>query len=194
MTKEIRIATCGTSLTYQGNYYDLWQRQVERGLLEGKTTIARMHNFGENGAASAQGLLSLHQALIIRPEIVILEFNMNDASINRSTTVAQAQANHQNMIEQFRANDPDVKICLMTMNPAIAGGFHPISDRPNFAAYPQNYRDMVAADPSLTLIDCAQAWGGVTLAEVPDGVHPTKAAVTTRSVPLMIAALRPLID
>jgi hypothetical protein len=166
---------------------------VERGLVEGKQAVSRIYNFGENGAGSAIGLSLLSRALVVRPEIVILEYNMNDASINRTTSVAQAQANHLAMISQLRANDPNVKICLMTMNPPIAGGITPISDRPNFAAYPQGYRDMCAADPTLTLIDCATAWAGATLAEIPDGIHATKSAVFTRSVPIMTSALRLLI-
>lgn len=97
------------------------------------------------------------------------------------------------MINQLRANDPNVKICLMTMNPPITGGSIPLSDRSNWAAYAQGYRDMCIADSQLTLIDTAPAWAGATMADYIDGVHTTKAAVTARSVPVMISALRPLI-
>ncbi|OWV67948.1 hypothetical protein ATY76_13570 [Rhizobium sp. R339] len=194
MSKEIRIATCGTSLTYQGDYFNLWQRQVERGLREGKQSIARIYNFGENGADSAIGLTFLYRALRTRPEIVVLEYNMNDAYIVRSISVAQAQANHLSMISQLRANDPNVKICLMIMNPPVAGGLYPVSDRVNWAAYAQNYRDICAADSQLTLIDLAPGWVGATTTDVPDGVHPTKAAVSSRSVPTMISSLRPLVS
>lgn len=193
MTKEVRIATCGTSLTYQGDYFNLWQRQVERGLREGKQTIARLYNFGENGADSAIGLSFLYRALTVRPEIVVLEYNMNDAYIARSISVAQAMANHVNMIGQLRANDPNVKICLMIMNPPIAGGSQPLSDRVNWAAYAQMYRDMAVADPTITLIDLASAWASATIADYVDGVHPIKSAVSTRSVPTMISVLRTLV-
>lgn len=80
------------------------------------------------------------------------------------------------------------------MNPPVTGGSIPLSDRVNWAAYAQMYRDMVTADPALTLIDLAPGWAGVTVSEIPDGVHPTKAAVSTRSVPTMISSLRPLIS
>ncbi|MBY5733493.1 SGNH/GDSL hydrolase family protein [Rhizobium leguminosarum] len=193
MSKEVRVATCGSSLTYQGDYFNLWQRQVERGLREGKQSVARLYNFGENGAASDTGLFFLNRALITRPEIVVLEYNMNDAYTARNISVGQAQINHQSMITQLRDNDPNVKICLMIMNQPIAGGSIPLSQRPNWAAYAQNYRDMCVADDELTLIDLAPAWVGATTTDIPDGVHPTKAAVTARSVPLMISSLRPLI-
>jgi hypothetical protein len=191
--KEIRIATCGTSLTYNGNV-NIWQRQVERGLREGKQTIARIYNFGEDGQDSSGGLFFLYRALQTRPEIVSLEYSMNDAYLPRNISVAQAQANHLNMIGQLRANDPNVKICLMTMNPPVSGGSIPLTDRPNWAAYTQMYRDLAASDLSITLIDNAPNWAGVTVSEIPDGVHPTKAAVSTRSVPTMISSLRPLIQ
>ncbi|MBY3228532.1 SGNH/GDSL hydrolase family protein [Rhizobium laguerreae] len=192
--KEIRIATCGTSLTFQGDYFNLWQRQVERGLHEGKETSARIYNFGENGQDSAGGLFYLYRALQTRPEIVVLEYNMNDAYIVRNISVAQAQSNHMSMISQLRANDANVKICLMIMNPPITGGSIPLSDRVNWAAYAQMYRDMVTSDPALTLIDLAPGWAGATTTDIPDGVHPTKAAVSARSVPTMISSLRPLIS
>ncbi len=192
MTKEIRIATVGTSLTFQGDYYDLWQRQVERGLREGKTSIARLYNFGELGAASDFGLTFLPKLLAFRPEIVALEYNMNDAYIARGISVAQAQTNHQTMISQLRANDSNVKICLMIMNQPVTGGLHPLSDRVNWAAYAQMYRDMCAADTALTLIDLSPGWSDATVSEIPDGVHPTKAAVSSRSVPTMITSFRAL--
>jgi lysophospholipase L1-like esterase len=153
-----------------------------------------MFNFGENGADSAIGLSFLSRALIVRPEICVLEYNMNDAYAVRGISVGQAQTNHANMISQLRANDPNIKICLMIMNPPVSGGTIPVSDRPNWATYAQMYRDMCVADPSLTLIDLAPAWTGATSAEVPDGVHPTKAAVSARSVPTMISSLRPLVS
>lgn len=65
---------------------------------------------------------------------------------------------------------------------------------PYRAAYAQNYRDICAADSQLTLIDLAPGWVGATTTDIPDGVHPTKAAVSARSVPMMIAGLRPLIS
>ncbi|MGR9149587.1 SGNH/GDSL hydrolase family protein [Rhizobium leguminosarum] len=194
MTKEIRIATCGTSLTYQGDGSDPWQAQVQRGLVAGKQTNVGIYNFGENGAASDAGLLYLYRALNVRAEIVVLEYNMNDAYLVRNISVAQAQANHLNMLSQLRANDPNVKICLMIMNPPVAGGTISVAERPNWAAYAQMYRDMCVSDTDLTLIDLAPAWAGVTATEVPDGVHPKKASVTTRAVPAMISALRPLIQ
>ncbi len=60
-------------LTFQGDYYDLWQRRVERGLVAGKQTKVQIYNFGENGAASDAGLTYLYVALLTRPEVVVLE-------------------------------------------------------------------------------------------------------------------------
>lgn len=90
MTKEVRIATCGTSLTFQGDYFGLWQRQVERGLREGKQSNVEIYNFGENGADSQIGLSFLSRALIVRPDIVVFEYCMNDAYVIRSISAAQA--------------------------------------------------------------------------------------------------------
>lgn len=191
---EIRIATCGTSLTRQSGAPNFWQKQVELGLRAGKETIARIFNFGEDGADSNIGLGFLSRALIVRPEIVLIEYNMNNAYVARSITVDQARANTQNMMDQLFANDAGVKIGLMTMNPPVAGGSIPLSERPNHAAYDQMYRDTVAADSRLFLVDNALAWADATVAQIPDGVHPTTAAVLARSVPIMIAALRAQIE
>ncbi len=193
VNKMIRIASCGTSLTYQGDGWNPWQVQVARGLVAERVTRSAVFNFGESGVDSSGGLTFLGRALRVRAEICVLEYCMNDAYIVRGISVAAAKANHQSMISQLRAADSGVKICLLILNPPIAGGSIAVSERANYAAYAQGYRDLCVEDGNLTLIDCAPTWVGATVADCPDGVHPTKAAETARNVPIIIDRLRTLI-
>lgn len=182
----------GTSLT-AGNYENrFWQPQLAA-LLETKTSHPiTVRNFGIGGGTSANGLASIGSFLPARPEILTIEYSMNDSG--GSLTLAQSRANAISIINQFRAQDPDIMIYMLVMTPIVpgTGGF---IARPNLVWYYDVYRQM-AADPSLNvgLIDNYLDWPQPpTTGLLPDGLHPLIADMNQRLVPRIATVLAPAI-
>ncbi|SMC34431.1 Lysophospholipase L1 [Fulvimarina manganoxydans] len=185
------VVTLGTSLTAADpDPQKNWQVALEKGLEERLGEPVTVVNKGISGGSSQDGIqYVLDDAVALHPEVVTIEYAMNDAYSPYDISLEESEANIRHIVEAFRSADPDVDIFLMTMNPIVPGTPH-AADRPNLDAY-YDLRRRLANDSDLDvhLIDVTPNWGDATYAKMPDGLHPSLAAAERYLVPMMIEAL-----
>lgn len=183
--ETVSVATMGTSLTA---YAQPWQTLLSHKLRTGTGKKVVVYDFGIGAASSQVGLANIARPLHVRPDILLVEYAINDAYTPYAISTAQCQTNTLAIINAFRDRDPDVKIFLTILNPPVAGQ-PTAADRPNYAAYKAVYSALAAADDDLGLIDCSAAWGSPTLTDIPDGIHPPLAKKIQVEFPVLASAL-----
>lgn len=169
---EQTVVTYGTSLTAGG----AWVGQMRAALEKALPGKVRVINSGKGSMWSKWGVDNLEQRVLAnKPDAVFIEFAINDAFLQYATSVEQARANLENMIERIKTQNAECEVILMTMNPPIA---EHLQRRPKITEYYQMYRE-VARERHLLLIDHAPGWekilsqGETAYRDlVPDGIHP----------------------
>lgn len=178
----------GTSLSHGATRDNSYARDVSAKLTAGKSSEVRCFNMSVDGGSSATGgLVGYPSVASLKPDAIILEYQMNDCV----DTISNSQARHLSIITGIRAISPSTKIFLMTMNTLI-GSSAPVLARSNLATFYQMYRDLAPLQ-SVGLIDNTPNWAGMTLTDAPDGMHPTVLAHRARTVPGIVSALSPLV-
>lgn len=164
-------------------------------------------NSGLSGKASRTGLEELeNKVLKHHPDTLLLEFAVNDAhsyeiypgALDRGIDLEESRANLEAIIDRVRGVSRHCEIILQTMNPAYdapgqtnyAGSY-----RPQLGDFYQGYRE-VASARGLKLIDNTAMWEEIRQKDlarfqelIPDGVHPTPAAVRGVLVPHLLRQL-----
>jgi hypothetical protein len=162
------IAALGTSLTARGG----WLEALPGGLAPRLLRPVVTHNFGRVGANSRQGLALLDAVVGALPEVVLLEFAINDAAVHRGVSLAESVTNLTRMVRELRRALPDLRLYLMTMSP-VRGWYRLL--RPRLNVYYDEYA-AIAAREQAGLIDHRRAWAALSPAELaealPDGRHP----------------------
>lgn len=168
----------GTSLTAAG----AWTRLLTERLQATYADRITAHNSGGAGMHSGWGVDNLQQRVItLQPDVVFIEFSINDAVARFNLSPARARANLERMIDRIQAELPGCEIILQIMNPVLDKPEGDSGWRPTLAECQQGYRE-VAAERGVLLVDHMPAWSRL-LAEdeprfrsyVPDGVHPVEA-------------------
>ena len=187
------VVTYGTSLTEAGPWVPMlqaWFDQHHKGLV----TVA---NGAKSGQNSAWGLANVQQQVVDRhPDLVFIEFAINDAVLRFNITPAQARANLDGILTAIRAGNPQVEIVLMTMNSAIdVEPRNSAAARPKLAEYYANYTTCAAVE-KLPIIDNFPAWRALGdrdrktfLAYAPDGLHPNATGIKAITWPIIEAFL-----
>ena len=187
--KQQTIVTYGTSLTAGG----AWVKQLQQALDSSYPRKAKVINSGKGAMWSKWGVDNLDQRVIEKnPDMVLIEFAINDAFLRYKTSVKQAQNNLENMTERILKAHPKCEIILMVMNPPI--GAH-LERRPKIKEYYQMYRE-VAKERKFLLIDHYPNWEKILNKDadlfnkyVPDGIHPGPEGCKEVITPKMIKAL-----
>lgn len=168
----------GTSVTIHGQ----WANELKAYFDASYPGQVTFFNSARSGRTSPWGLENLQERVIAkRPDLVFIEFAINDAATKHGISLAECRANLDQMVELLRQANPRVAIVLQTMNPAwdspsVAKNF--ASDRPHLAEYYQVYRDY-AHTHDLPLVDNYPVWKKIMDEEperfqqmTPDGIHP----------------------
>ena len=121
------------------------------------------------------------RVLARRPDVLFIEFAVNDSVTRKAIGPAQARRNLEAMLDRLVERWPECVVVLQIMNPVIGRPAGHPGHRPELPAYEQIYRD-VARDRGVLLVDHAPAWAAL-LGEgeakyrsyVPDGLHPNLA-------------------
>jgi lysophospholipase L1-like esterase len=167
-TVPLTVLAFGTSLTLRGGWTEPLQQVLSR-CLAGEVSVKTIALAGAN---SDWGMEQLDAALALRPNIVTIEFSMNDAALNRGVSLAHSRSNAARMIARFKAADPSVRILLLAMNPV--SGLRGMA-RPWLNDFYDAYRDLAAAE-SIEFVDFRPDWNALPSGErdraIPDGVHP----------------------
>jgi lysophospholipase L1-like esterase len=165
----------GTSLTAAG----AWTRLLTEELNARFPGQVAARNFGGPGMHSGWGLQNVDERVIAHnPDVVFIEFSINDAVARFNLSPEKARDNLNRMIDRIRAARPECEIILQVMNPVVGKAEGDSGWRPNLKVYQDNYRE-VAAERKLMLIDHMPAWTRLLESDektfreyVPDGVHP----------------------
>jgi lysophospholipase L1-like esterase len=171
------IVAYGTSLSFTTTsfWFERLRDDLDR-VFPGQATLL---DRALGGVASDWGVERLDiRVLDAAPDVVFIEFAINDAFLDYNITVAQAETNLLNILDRIQSALPNCEIILMTMNPPF---FLPLENRPNYKAYYQMYRD-VARRRDLPLIDHEPNWDEILETDaalfysyLPDAIHPNEA-------------------
>ena len=183
------IVTYGTSLTEHG----AWVKQLQQALNERFPGLITLINSGKSAMWSQWGVENLGERVVSKkPDVVFIEFSINDAYLPYKTSVEQARTNLTTMINRILAGNAKCEVILMVMNPPV--GIH-LEQRPRIKLYNQMYRD-VARERGLMLIDCYPEWEAILdnspdlfRRYVPDGIHPGNEGYEKVTTPAILKAL-----
>ena len=196
-SKLLRIVAFGDSTTAQRSNIDQVYAHRLRQLLAAENIQAEVINAGVGGNTTMLALQRFHeQVLAHRPDIVIIQFGLNDSVIEvhqGATEPRTPRAQYEKNIEFFvRALlTQGARVILMTANPVLwTDDFRKIYGKPPYnqadrwgmnllnAKYAQSVRDIARAH-SLPLIDVYQLYldydqvpGQQAADLLPDGLHP----------------------
>lgn len=191
--EQVKIVTLGTSLT--GGKWP-WVNVMKVWLEEDYPNQATILNLGVSASASMTvpamegneylwnkcGLDRIQEAVVAKPDVVFIEFAVNDAYQPYNITVTQSRKNLEQMIEQLKSANPGVEIILQTMNVVIDMPERQMSEarkRSMLIDFLDMYRE-VAIENNLLIIDHYSNWRKFFEQEgreeyikvVPDGIHP----------------------
>lgn len=211
--ENLVVTAIGTSLTAKDvskSWFDVRLPDWLNSLGPGKVTV---FNDAIGGSASSYGSEATGQpaessglydqlptALARQPDVVFIEFAINDAYLPYNLDLATSKSNLKSMIDQVLASGPNTEVVVQTMNNCVPGSAHEQS-RPQLVAYYQGYRDVIAtyyaSNPRVVLVDNYPEW--VDLYEtdpvawnsyVPDGIHPNDNGAAAIIIPNIQAALQ----
>ena len=191
--EPVTIVTLGTSLTGgDWRWPDVMMHDWLNKEFPGQVTFK---NLGVGGSASSHpqgrcGLDRVNQAVRFKPDVVFIEFAVNDSYLPYAISLEAAKTNLNSMIDTILNANPETEIILQTMNPVMDNlgtgasgvkkrGLGPhATNRPGLAEYMQGYRD-VAKQRALLLVDHYPNWLKVMNENpelfdklVPDRIHP----------------------
>lgn len=193
--KTQTVVTYGTSLTEGGAWVPMLQAWFN-GRYKGLVSVV---NGAKSGMNSSWGLSNVQKQVVDKhPDLVFVEFAINDAVLRFNITPAQARSNLDGILTAIRTGNPKAEIVLMTMNAAIdAGGKNAGTTRPKLADYYANYT-ACAAEQKLALVDNFPAWrklaesdSATFISYAADGLHPNKtglAAITWPNIEKLLLA------
>lgn len=191
--EKVKIVTLGTSLT--GGTWR-WVDVMTEWLEEAYPGQVYLENLGVGASASMTvpfmegneyiwkkcGLDRIPEAIAAKPDVVFIEFAVNDAYVAYEISVMQSRKNLESMIRSLQEANPGIEIILQTMNLIIDMpelGIAPSSDRPDLLEYHEMYRQ-VAEEYGIQIIDHYPNWKEFYEREgkeeflklVTDGIHP----------------------
>lgn len=184
--KHQRIVVYGTSLTASS----AWPAGLQETLRKTYGRKAKLINSGGGGMDSRWGLSNLAQRVIRqRPDVVFIEFAINDALEKSGLDVAESMANLTTMVTRIRRDLPYCDLVVMIMNPPTGDA---LKKRPDYADYAAGYR-RVAEKLSCRLIDFSALWNDLIHEQpelwqryAPDGLHPNPQASREIILPFLL--------
>lgn len=140
------------------------------------------------GADIRWALTQVGQVVLADPDIILVEFAINDADLRDGLWLTQSRAAHRKLIEQLRVDRPDRRIVLMTMNP-VSGVLRQLQ-RPRLAAYYRVQAELAVTEDT-GLLDFHARWLALPAAEraMADGLHPDESLAHKVIVPVLVPYL-----
>ena len=179
----VKIVFMGTSLTAGYSWPDLVASRLQA-CLAASLHVLRM---AEGGVTSVWGLARIEAVIAEAPDLVVVEFAINDSDLRLGLSLQQSRDNHRALLSRLKQALPEARIILMTTNPAT--GLRRLL-RPRLASYYALYHDL-AAEMDLGLIDLYPRWLALPQAAqaLTDGVHPSTESAVAVIVPTVTAYL-----
>lgn len=188
LTRKKKIVCFGTSLTEGSGWVKMLQKELPE---------YHVINFGKGGMNSNWGVKNLKWVLWFKPEIVLMEFAINDASIlteyYKPVNQFQSSINLQRMIYDFKVNG--IEVYLMVMNPPLDINIYernPAEDRPEYNEYYELHK-AIAIINNIPFIDLTAEWNKLSREDFlwfcPDGLHPNELGSRGITVPTILKQL-----
>ena len=185
-TGPLRIGAFGSSLTLSGG----WTEPLAERLTDCLGRPVEIDVVAKAGAGSTWALTQTDRVGAGAPQLVLMEFAINDADILDGVGVGTARTQHAALLDALATETPEAQVMLMTMNPVT--GVVRTLQRPRLAAYYAMVRDL-AAERGLALADLAPRWRAAWETDPalvpPDGLHPTPAANAAVTVPALASLI-----
>jgi lysophospholipase L1-like esterase len=190
--KPQTIVAYGTSLTFDG----AWVEQVESDLQTRFPELVTVVNSGGSGKWSNWGVEHLDEKVIEKnPDLVFLEFSINDSVARFGGSPEIAKSNLDNMVDRILRHNPQCEIVLLTMTPGNKYSVGHRSYRKNISAYYETYRT-VAKERGFLIVDLEPVWRELQnedeqkfLKYVPDTIHAKPIGCEKIITPAILTAL-----
>lgn len=170
--RALRLVAFGTSLTR--NYS--WPQDFQSRLSDCLGEPVEMDVVALPGANSSWALDTLDAVIDAAPDLVLIEFAINDADILDGLSLRESVANHRKLIRLLKTELPATRLVLMTMSPAFG-----VKKVGRFLL-PRYYAAQVslAKEEETDLIDIYARWTVIdgTREYFPDGLHPENGVAT----------------
>lgn len=174
--RPLRIVALGTSLTARSVWPEGLASELAR-CLGRKVSVIRI---AKPGAGSDWGLTQVTKVLEARPDIVVLEFAINDADVLDGVSLDGSVARHLQLIGRLTGGQGHPAILLMTTNPTLSPWRS--LQRPWLGDYYMAYRAL-AAQTGSGLADLWPRWASSIAG---DGLHPDPGAEAALAVPVLL--------
>lgn len=182
--KPFNVVTFGTSITARGG----WQKPLAHALSQCMKRPVSVRAIGGPGQGSEWGLANVGRVNALKPDLVIVEFAINDADLRNWISPRSSRHNMMLLAQRLEAGPSQPRVVLMTTNPVI--GWKRLL-RPRLERYYAEYH-RVSAKRRVGLANGQNAWSDLTgrqLAQaIPDGTHPRPAVFTKIMVPHIVRA------
>lgn len=186
------IVVYGTSLSANPNG---WPAMLEKEIDKRYPSLIKVENMAAGAMWSTWGVQNLDERVLSKkPDLVLIEFAINDAYLPYKTSKKVCQVNLEYMIDRILEQNPKCDVVIQIMN--MPTGIHFHEHRPDFESYNEVYRN-VAKSRNLLLIDHTIYWKPILekglpeyLKLVPDGIHPEELARRTLVTPCILKSLQ----
>ena len=190
--KNQTIVVYGTSLSASP---DGWPSMLEKEIDKRYPSLIKVENMAKGAMWSTWGVQNLDERVLSKnPDLVLIEFAINDAYIPYKTSPNVCRINLEYMIDRILDQNPQCDVVIQIMN--MPTGIHFHEHRPDFETYNTVYRK-VAKKRKLLLIDHITYWKPILekglpeyLKLVPDGIHPAETAWRTLVTPYILKCLK----
>jgi acyl-CoA thioesterase I len=149
--EEQTIVIMGTSLS-ANTRYSSWVRLMREELTNLFGDKVSVINLAKEKTSSEYGISILPEVLAEQPDVVFIEYAINDSSEFRGMSIQDCYDNLDIIVQTILTNFPDCEIIIQTTNPTFREG-----TRVYLADYYQTYR-YYAASRELLFIDYYPAW------------------------------------
>lgn len=181
----LRIVVFGTSLSASPQ---VWPDRVAASLSECSNREVLVERMAAPGMGSAWALGQIEALTVLEPDVVLIEFAINDADVLDGVSLNQAAEQHGELLIGLREALPDAASVLMTMSPAQGPrGWV----RPWLANHYGQYRSL-AEEFGVGLIDLYPRWQAMDRDRrglASDGLHPDPDTAARVIVPLIVEYL-----
>lgn len=183
--EALKIVTFGTSLTARGG----WQEPLRNALSACGDREVTIVNLAKSGMASDWGVTQIDKVLAEKPDIVLVEFAVNDAALDRFLSLAASSANMEKIVTRLKAGASRPTVFVMAMSPVsgLRGWI-----RPYLAQYEDRHAE-IARRLDAGFIDHRPAWARLSADEIAtaiaDGTHPDPSTAGRVMLPGLMKAL-----
>lgn len=185
--EPLRIVVFGTSLSASPQ---VWPDRVAASLSECSKRAVVVERVAAPGMGSAWALGQIGVVAAFDPDLVLIEFAINDADILDGVSPKLAAEQHGELLTGLKAAVPGAALVLMTMNPAqgLRGWV-----RPWLAHHYGRYRSL-AEEFDVGLIDLYPRWLAMDRDKrglAADGLHPDPEVAARFIAPLVMDFIGP---